>query len=211
MRRERNPSRDARPCSRVSVATVNRRPQNFTGGLSYRTKQVGHPFYDPYVEYTSGVSLSRVSSTSSPLFFAPSFLFPEHFITASRIRLSDSINFQWMLVKSALLAVIRADMLAKGHVRSPRRYGRRPRSGLSGETSSLRRKNDRNLRNGEESVGVGGVSGPLVNCLARKTELLCPIPHVSARTGDHFDQRFPNFSTSCSLSILFVNSCLSFP
>lgn len=208
MRRERNPSRDARPCSRVSVATVNRRPRNFTGGLSYRTKQVGHPFYDPHVEYTSGISLSRASSTPS---FRPLVPLSRAFVTALRIRLSNSINFQWMLVKSALLAVIRADMLTKGHVRSPRRYGRRPRSGLSGDTSSLRRKNDRNLRNGEESVGVGGVSGPLVNCLARKTELLCPIPHVSARTGDHFDQRFPNFSALCSLLILFINSCLSFP
>lgn len=112
--------------------------------------------------YQRGVSLSR-GLVYTP--FSPS---RPSFVTASRIRLSDSINFQWMLVKSALLAVIRADMLAKRHVRSPRRYGRRPRSGLSGETSSLRRKNDRNLRNGEESVGVGGVSGPLVNCLATK-------------------------------------------
>lgn len=88
-----------------------------------------------------------------------------------------------MLVKSALLAVIRADMLAKRHVRSWRRYfGCRLRSGMSGGTSSLRRKNDRNLRNGEESVGVGGISGPLVNCFARKTKSLCPIPQVSDDT-----------------------------
>lgn len=145
--------------------------------------------------YQRGLAISGLIYLPSSPLLPPRFVFAEHFVTASRIRLSDSINSQWMLVKSALLAVIRADVLAKGHVRSSRRYGRRPRSGLSGETSSLPRKNDRNLRNGEESVGVGGVSGPLINCLARKTELLCPIPHVSARTGDHFDRRFPNFAT----------------
>lgn len=157
-------------------------PQNFTGGLSYRTKQVGHPFYDPHVEYTSGyLAISGASSTP----FSPSRFSLPNFSSqlSSHIRLSDSINFQWMLVKRALLAVIRADMLAKRHVRSWRRYfGRRPRSDLSGETSSLRRKNDRNLCNGEESVGVGGVSGPLVNCFARKTKLSCPIPQVSDDT-----------------------------
>lgn len=73
--RERNPSRDTRPCSRVSVATVNRRPQNFTGGLSYRTKQVGHPFYDPHVEYTRVSRYLRASSTpfSPSRFSLPSF------------------------------------------------------------------------------------------------------------------------------------------
>lgn len=44
-RRERNP-----PYSRVSVATVNRRPEILLATTVVCRRQVGHPFYDPHVD-----------------------------------------------------------------------------------------------------------------------------------------------------------------
>lgn len=132
-RRERNPPRDARSCSRVSVATVNRRPFCKFYWRAIVSQAGGSPLLRSARVYARGKGggrgraplryLSGLARTLQrlPSLALPSRPFSRAFVAGRRARSVTSINFQWILVKRFTGCYTRRHACEKIRSRPPRR------------------------------------------------------------------------------------------